>query len=139
MVILQHVRNGSCSGDDIAEIRKLVVTEPDCILPNCDDDPWDKVVLVTPRHSIQGPWNQAAIENHCAKTGNVLYTFDAEDTVGKERNPLYIGERAMVAGMQEKKMARLPNRASIAIGMKAMVTWTISTDADFANGASGEH
>lgn len=116
----------------------MVITEPDCSLPDFNNDPWDNVVLVTPRHGIQSPWNQAALEMHCAKTGDALYMFNAEDTVGKEHNPLTIQERVIVAGVQEKKTARLPNCTSIAIGMKAMVTWNISTDADLANGTRGE-
>ena len=47
-------------------------------------------------------------------------------------------ERVIIAGMSEKKMGRLPNHTAISIGMKAMVTWNISTDADLANGARGE-
>ena len=47
-------------------------------------------------------------------------------------------ERVIIAGMLEKKMERLPNHTAISIGMRAMVTWNISTDADLANGAMGE-
>lgn len=138
MEILQNARTGDCTAEDIGEIRKLVVTEPDCMVPNFSEDPWSSAILVTPRHGVRNPWNDAAIERHCASTGNVLYTFDAEDTVGKERNELSMRERVIVAGMREKKTARLPSRTSVAIGMKAMVTWNISTDADLANGARGE-
>lgn len=81
----------------------MVITEPDCSFPDFNNDPWDNTVLVMPRHGVWSPWNQATLEMHCAKTGNALYTFDAKDTVGKEHNLLTIGERVMVAGMQEKK------------------------------------
>lgn len=138
MNILQRARTGDCTEDDVSEIRKLVVTEPDCSIPDFDEEPWSSAVLVTPRHGVRSPWNDAAIEKHCARTGNVLYTFDAEDTVGRERKELSMRERVIVAGMREKKTARLPNRTSVAVGMKAMVTWNISTDADLANGARGE-
>ena len=47
-------------------------------------------------------------------------------------------ERVIIASMSEKKIGGLPNHTAISIGMKAMVTWNISTDADLANGAMGE-
>ena len=47
-------------------------------------------------------------------------------------------ERVIIVSMSEKKMGRLPNHTAISIGMKAMVTWNISTDADLTNGARGE-
>ena len=137
MEILRHARTGECTENDIGEIRKLVMTEPDCDVPNFEQEPWLSAVLVTPRHGVRNPWNEAATMRHCAGTGNILYTFNAEDTVGKERNGLSMRERVIVAGLREKKTARLPNRISIAVGMKAMVTWNISTDVDLANGARG--
>ena len=97
-MILKHAQNGSCDADDIAEVTKLVLTEPDCTLPNFNNNLWDKVVLVTPRHGVQNPWNQAAMGKHYAKTSNVLWTFNTEDTVRKECNPLCMGERVIVAG-----------------------------------------
>ena len=75
------------------------------------------------------------MEKHCTLAGNVLYTFDMEDTVGKDRQGLSMQEKVIVAGTQEKKMAHLPNRMLIAISMKVMVTWNTSTDADLANRA----
>lgn len=138
MGILRRARTGDCTSDDIDEIRKLVVTEPDCNIPDFHEEPWSSAILVTPRHGVRNPWNEAAIERHCASTGNTLYTFDAEDTVGKDRTTLSMEQRVVIAGMREKKTARLPNRTAVTIGMKAMVTWNISTDADLANGARGE-
>ena len=91
----------------------MVVTEPDCDIPNFGEEPWSSAILVAPRHGVRNPWNEAAIEKHCTNTGNTLYIFDAEDTVGKDHAPLTMKEKIIVAGMREKKMARLPNHTSI--------------------------
>lgn len=138
MEILNRARIGECTCDDIKEIRSLVMTETTCDVPDFTYDPWKSATLVTPRHGVRNPWNEECINRHCATTGHRKYIFEAEDTVGKDRRPLTIGERVVVAGISEKKSARLPGRISIAIGMKAMVTWNIATDADLANGARGE-
>ena len=40
--------------------------------------------------------------------------------------------------MTEKQTGRLPDHVQLTIGMKAMVTWNIATQADLANGTQGE-
>ena len=102
-MVTPHVHTRDCTTNDIAEIHKLVITEPNCILPKFNNEPWNSAVLITLRHGMWNPWNQAAIEQPCTKTGNILYTFDVEDTVRKDCSPLSIAERVTVAGMQEKK------------------------------------
>jgi len=47
--ILQRAREGDCSELDIKEIRKLILTNPNCNVPNFDKPPWNDAVLVTPR------------------------------------------------------------------------------------------
>jgi len=83
--ILQRAREGDCSELDIQEIRKLILTNPNCDVPDFDNPPWNNAVLVTPRNSVRAAWNRAALRKHCAKTGNILYIVDAEDTVGDNR------------------------------------------------------
>lgn len=138
MEILQRSRVGECTAEDIKEIRKLVLTETRCDIPDFTREPWSSATLVTPRHGVRNPWNEAAIDKHCVQTGQHKYIFDAEDTIGNDREELSIAQRIAVAGLTEKKTARLPGRITLAIGMKAMVTWNIATDADLANGARGE-
>ena len=62
----------------------------------------------------------------------------AEDTVGKDRHQPSMEEMTIIAGLDLKDdLRRLHTQLKIAIGMKAMVTMNISTEADLANGTQG--
>ena len=66
--ILGRARIGECSTKDLEEIEKLVLTNPECDVPDFTKPPWDQAILVTPRHSVRNLWNEHAIAKHCAKT-----------------------------------------------------------------------
>jgi PIF1-like helicase len=135
--ILNNARTGSCTEADIEEINKLVLTREDCEVPDFSSPPWKDVRLVTPRNSMRKVWNAAKLREHCKRSGEILYVVDAEDTVGKERRALTAEERLTVAQMNVADTARLENRLELAIGMEAMVTQNIATDASLANGSRG--
>lgn len=134
--ILDRSRTGNCSDEDIQEIRKLVLTNPKCDIPNFSLPPWDNVILVTPRNSVRTAWNEKMLRAHCQKTNQTHYVVYAEDTCG--RNPLNREQRLAIAHLKLDKTNRLPNKLELAIGMKAMVLENIAPDAGVANGSRGE-
>jgi len=73
-----------------------------------------------------------------AHTGNVLYSCDAEDTIGADNHPLTLRQRVEVAKLAEGMTGKLPGQLEFAKGMKVMVVINITTEADLANGARGE-
>ena len=75
-----RARIGECSSDDIEEIEKLVLTNPECDIPDFSKALWDQAILVTPRHSVRNLWNEHSIAKHCAKTKNQRFRVMAEDT-----------------------------------------------------------
>jgi len=66
--ILGRARIGECSTKDLEEIERLVLTNPECDVPDFTQAPWDQAILVTPRHSVRNLRNEHAIAKHCAKT-----------------------------------------------------------------------
>jgi hypothetical protein len=136
--ILGRTREGACTESDIREIRKLILTNPQCDVPDFKSEPWNKAVLVTPRNCVRAAWNRASVRRHCTATGELLYIFDAEDTVGNERVPTNMEQKTILASMKTDDTAKLPYRVEVAIGMEAMVTLNIATEADLANGSRGK-
>lgn len=135
--VLDRLREGECTEEDIQEVRKLIVNEADNDNEEFSSGKWDNAVLVTSRHAVREEWNQAAIARHCARTGNRLYICPAEDTEGIARTPLPIERRVLVAGMRTKPCGNLADEVKIAVGMRVMVTLNLSTDKDLANGTRG--
>ena len=133
--ILQRSRTGDCTGEDIAEIKKLVLTNPLCDVPNFSESPWDDAVLVTPRNAVRTFWNEQMLDSHCRKTGEAHYIFYALDSY--KGQPLSRQERLTVAHMKLEQTANLPNKVDLAVGMKVMVLQNIATHADLANGSRG--
>lgn len=135
--ILKRLRVGECTKSDLEEIEKLVLTSPNCDIPDFTMPPWDECILITPRHAVRERWNEAAVKRHCKKTGNILYIAPAEDFLGSARGPLPLSTQVAVAGLPEKKTGKLCDLLELAIGMKVMVTANIATEADVANGTQG--
>ena len=141
--ILQRARVGECTGVDIGQVRKLVLTNPACAIPDFGSEPWSSAVLVTPRNSVRAAWNRATIRKHSAQTGNIIYVSEAEDSVGNSRLPLTMEQKVIVARMKTadakgvKGTKKLHHRVEIAIGMKVMVTLNLATEADLANSSRG--
>jgi hypothetical protein len=133
--ILQNVRTGDCTSDNLAEIRRLVLTNSECDVPDFSVLPWNDAILVTPRNCVRMMWNYAKLREHCVRSGHLLYVVDAEDTVGQDRRTLSAKERLTIAQMDVDKTQKLENWIYLAIGMKAMVTKNIATDIGLANGS----
>jgi hypothetical protein len=53
MNILARSRDGECTKQDIHEIRKLIITNPECDVPDFDSEPWNTATLVTPRNCVR--------------------------------------------------------------------------------------
>jgi hypothetical protein len=142
--ILQRIRSGECTPTDLNEIRKLVLTNPECQVPDFTKPPWDDALLVTPRNSVRSAWNRAMLRKHCNRSGNLLYIVEAEDSVGDSRVLLNMEQRLLVASMSpedsrpgQNTTKKLRHRLEIAKGMKIMVTLNLATEADLANGSRG--
>lgn len=133
--ILHRARTGDCTSDDILEIRKLVLTDTSCDVPDFTKAPWNECILVTPRNSVRMSWNTFALREHCRRTGRVCYVVTANDSI--DDRPLTRGQRLTIAHMKPDETNHLPNRIELAIGMKAMVLLNLATDADLANGSRG--
>ena len=136
--ILSRLRIGECNDNDLDEIKKLVLTNPDCDVPDFSKSPWDQAILVTPRHSVRNLWNEHAIAKHCIKTGNQRYIVPAEDTSRDGTETLSMETKLAIAGLADNKTGKLPDLVQMAIGMKAMVLLNLATEADIANGTRGE-
>ena len=120
--------------EDLDEIEKLVLTNPECDVPNFTKAPWDQVILVTPRHSVRQLWNEHAITKHCAKTGNQHYQVSVECTSRDGSNHLCMEAKLATAEQKDKDTGKLPATIHMVIGIKAMVLLNVATEADIANG-----
>ena len=136
--ILSRLRIGECNESDLDEINKLVLTNPDCDIPDFSKAPWDQAILVTPRHSVRHLWNDHAIAKHCMKTGNQRYIVAAEDNSRNVNEDLSMEAKLAIASLADSKTGKLPDVVQMAIGMKAMVLLNLATEADIANGTRGE-
>ena len=135
--ILQRSRTGDCTRDDIAEIHKLVLTNPECNIPDFTKPPWNEVILVTLRNSVRSIWNDTMLRCHCKRTGQIRYILYAHDKCASKNQPLTRQQRLTIAHLKLEQTNRLPNKVEFAIGMKVMVLENIAPDADLANGSQG--
>jgi hypothetical protein len=135
--ILSRLRVGDCTEDDINEVRKLVLTNPECDIPDFTKAPWCDATLITPRNAVKDLWNAAALERHCRSSGNRKYIITAEDTLVESGQPPDPKTRLAVAGLKDDATKNLKRRVELAVGMKAMVVLNIATEADIANGTRG--
>ncbi|KAF8436817.1 hypothetical protein L210DRAFT_787834, partial [Boletus edulis BED1] len=134
-VILTRARCGQCTASDIAQIRKLVLVNPQCEVPNFYEDPWTNVVLITPRNCVRSRWNIASIHKHCKASGHILYIATAEDTIGNR--PTTNVERLQLARSPTEKTGNLSMKVVLAIGMKIMITENVAPSTNLANGSHG--
>ncbi|KAF8268659.1 hypothetical protein EI94DRAFT_1700073 [Lactarius quietus] len=135
VIKLEEQMTGNCTRDDIAEIRRLVLCNPDCDIPDFTLPPWDNAVLVTPRNGSRTFWNEHMLEWHCRKTGEVRYILYAHDRSNEQ--VLSQQQWLTIAHMKLEQTGHLPNKVELAIGMKTMVLMNIATNADLANGSRG--
>ena len=135
--ILSRLRVGECTEDDIKEVRKLVLTNPDCDTPDFKTAPWCDATLITPRNATKDLWNAAALEKHCWTSGNRRYVVSAEDTIKDTGETPNKKTKHAIAGLKDEATRNLKMRVELAVGMKAMVVLNIATEADLANGTRG--
>ncbi|KAJ2912091.1 hypothetical protein MD484_g8323, partial [Candolleomyces efflorescens] len=135
--MLNRLRVGECTDDDLVEFQKLVLTDPRCDVPNFSTPEWKDVVLVTPRHSVRRRWNKVALQKHCLEGGHRRYVIRAEDRDKTTGDTPRIDYRIAIAAMRENEKGKLDDEIEIARGMKVMVVTNISTEADMANGTRG--
>ena len=133
--ILQRTRTGDCTSDDITEIRKLVLTNPYCEIPDFTKAPWNDTILVTSRNSVRVGWNSSALKSHCKSTGHTRYVLVADDRINGE--PISRAQKLAVAHFKPDDTNKLPNMVEFALDMRAMVLLNMATDADLANGSRG--
>ncbi|KAJ2913508.1 hypothetical protein MD484_g6899, partial [Candolleomyces efflorescens] len=135
--MLNRLRVGECTDEDMEEFQKLVLTDRRCDVPDFSAPDWKHVVLVTPRHSVRRRWNNLALIKHCAEGGHRRYIIRAED-IDKTTGELpRIDYRVAIASLKGKEKGKLEDEIEIARGMKVMVVANISTEADMANGTRG--
>ena len=135
--ILSRLRVGDCTEDDIKEVQKLVLTNPDCEVPDFTKGPWCDATLITPRNAAKDLWNSAAVEKHSRMSGNRRYVISAEDTLEETGGIPDKKTRLAVAALKDEATKNLKRRVELSIGMKAMVVLNIATEADVANGTRG--
>lgn len=116
----------------------LVRTPPDCVTPDPGSRPRPDAIPVPPRRGVRARWSRAALLKHEATSSNPACVSNAEDTTPNGREASNIRDRASIAGRDIKATVRLAEQAEISVGMEAVVTLHIATDADPANGARGE-
>ena len=135
--ILSRLRVGDCTEEDIKEVQKLVLTNPDCKVPDFTKAPWCDATLITPRNAAKDMWNSAAVERHSRMSGNRKYVISAEDTLAETGEVPDQRTRLAVAGLKDEATKGLKRRVELSVGMKAMVVLNIATEADVANGTRG--
>jgi hypothetical protein len=135
--ILSHLHVGKCTDDDIRIIRSLILNGPHCPKTDFTCLLWSEAVLVTTRHAVRKAWNAARLKQHCRKTGNRRYVVSSEDVINDSGTTLTNHIRLEVAKLNEKKTKKLSDRIEIAKGMKVMIVFNLSTEADIANDTRG--
>lgn len=133
--ILRRARSGDCSAEDIASVQHLVLTDPSCDVPDFSSAPWEDAILITPRNSVRTYWNEATSTKHSRSSGNIEYSFCAEDSA--HHRWLSTAEQFAVASLSFDDTDRLPTQLTVSLQMKVMVTKNISTRAGLANGSRG--
>jgi len=135
--ILSRVWTGDCTDADLEVIRSLKLDHPNCPKTDFTIPPWSDAVLITTQHTVREAWNLACIKQHCRRTGNRKYIIPSEDYVKGSGTPLPNLVRLKVAGLKETATGKLPDCIEMTVGMKAMITFNISTKGDLANGTRG--
>jgi hypothetical protein len=75
---------GECTKKDIEELRKLVLTDAHCEIPDFNASPWNDAVLVTPHNRLRMLWDEQKLEQHCHRTGHTHYVLYAHDCTNEQ-------------------------------------------------------
>ena len=135
MEILNRTRTGDCTYQDIVAMKKLVLTNPECDIPDFTQPPWSDTILVTSWNCVRNRWNELMLEQHTRRAGQIKYVLYAFDRTNGQ--PLTKQQQLAVAHLKLDDTNHLPHKVELVIGMKAMVTMNISTETDLANGSRG--
>ncbi|KAF8640291.1 hypothetical protein AX16_010186 [Volvariella volvacea WC 439] len=135
--LLSRARIGECSAEDLRTLDAMVVNDATTKNPQWDTEPWNKAILVTSRHGVREGWNAQAVRRHMKLTGNPVFICPAEDIC--ERNGQPISRRHQNLLRRTKSMGNrvLQHTIELSVGMQAIVTLNISTEAEMANGTRG--
>ena len=137
MGILGRLRVGECTENNIKEVQKLVLTNPECEVPDFLTEPWCDATLITPRNATKDLWNTATLERHCRMSRNHKYIISAED-MDKDTGQVPDNKTKLaIASLKDDATKNLKRRVELAVGMKEMVTLNITTEADVANSTCG--
>jgi hypothetical protein len=82
-------------------------------------------------------WNAACLKKHCQRTGSLHYIIPSEDYIKGNLSLPTNKIRQKIAKMREKDTGKLLDRIEIAVEMKAMIKYNISTEGDVANRTRG--
>ncbi|KAG2080497.1 hypothetical protein BD769DRAFT_1296561, partial [Suillus cothurnatus] len=126
---------GECSAEDIHSVQELVLTDPNCDIPDFSCAPWEDIILITPHNSVQMYWNETASTKHSRSSRNIKYLFSAEDSV--HHRHLSTVKCCAVASLPFDDTDRLPMQLTVSLQMKVMVMKNICTHAGIANGSRG--
>lgn len=77
--ILNQLRIGECTEEDVQEINKLVLSNSECNIPDFTQRLWSDAILFTPRHGVREVWNEHSVAKHYRATGNIRYIAPSED------------------------------------------------------------
>jgi hypothetical protein len=135
--ILDRLRVGECNTRDLETIRGLILNTPRCPPTDFQRLPWSEAILITTRHTVRELWNSACLKRHCLRTGNVHYIVSSEDYIKGTMTTPTNDVRREIARTKERLTGKLSDRIEIAVGMKAMIKYNISTEGDVANGTRG--
>jgi hypothetical protein len=125
MNILARLRDGECTKQDIHKIHKLIITNPECDIPDFDSEPWNTATLVTPRNCVWTTWNRLALQKHCKSTGNILYICNTEDTIGNDRQPTNYEQKVIITRMNLAQTRKVTQRIKFVIGMQVVDTLAV--------------
>lgn len=138
VAILRRARTGSCTEQDLNEIRSLILGRGSREKPDFTRPPWSNAALITPRHGVREEWNKQEIRRVCASKGAVLFVSPSEDYFQDDKSQLSPGQKiALLPKSTNSKGPKLAPSIEMAEGMEVMVTWNLSPDAQLANGSRG--
>ena len=133
--ILNQTRTGNCTYLDIAPMKKLVLTNPECDIPDFTQPPWLDTILVTSRNCVRNHWNELMLEQHMRRARQIKYVLYAFNQTNGQ--PLTKQQQLAVAHLKLDNTNHLLHKVELVIGMKAMVMMNISTETDLANSLRG--
>ncbi|KAJ3565934.1 hypothetical protein NP233_g7319 [Leucocoprinus birnbaumii] len=134
LAFLKRLRVGGCNTADMGLLRRLTLTNPECVQPDYSNGPWANPVLVTSRHAVKDAWNKEALIKHCSQTNQIWYICPAFDTV-KNRRPTLEEQEIIIKGLSDD--FPLEEEIQIAVGAQVLVEMNIATEAGLANGTRG--